>query len=158
MMVYYLDSSAWVKRYFEERGSDWVDGLFEEGHLLSCSTLGLIEVTATAARKCAAGAIEAAGFAETKDWLLDEWGSFLWVGLMPVVVERSLKIAGAFALRGSDSVHLASALQLRDDLAIDAGEFALVTSDQELKSAAMKAGLAVVDPQEQGATTAHPTV
>jgi rRNA-processing protein FCF1 len=43
-------------------------------------------------------------------------------------------------------------------LAIDAGEFALVTSDQELKSAAMKAGLAVVDPQEQGETTAHPAV
>jgi rRNA-processing protein FCF1 len=48
------------------------------------------------------------------------------------------------------SVHLASALHLRDDLAIDAGEFALVTSDRELKSAALKAGLAVVDPQEQG--------
>jgi len=24
MMVYYLDSSAWVKRYFNERGSDWL--------------------------------------------------------------------------------------------------------------------------------------
>jgi len=84
--------------------------------------------------------------------------SFLWVGLMPEVVERSLKIEGAFALRGSDSVHLASALQLRDDLAIDAGEFALVTSDQELKSAAMKAGLAVIDPHEQGETPARPTV
>ena len=149
MMLHYLDSSAWVKRYFEEGGSDWIDGPFEEDHLLSCSTLGLIEVRATAARKCAAGAIDAAGFAETKRWLLDEWGGFLWVGLAPEVVERSLAVASAFALRGSDSVHLASALQLRDDLAIDAGEFALVTSDQELKSAAMKAGLAVVDPQEQ---------
>jgi len=135
-----------------------VDGLFEEDHLLSCSTLGLIEVTATAARKCAAGAIDAAGFTETKDWLLDEWGSFLWVGLMPEVVERCLKVAGAFALRGSDSVHLASALQLRDDLAINADEFALVTSDQELRSAAMKAGLAVVDPQEQAGPPARTTV
>jgi uncharacterized protein len=110
MKVYYLDSSAWVKRYFEERGSDLVDGLFDEDHLLSCSTLGLIEVTATAARKCAAGAIDAATFAETKDWLLDEWGGFLWVGLVPALVERALKTADVFALRGSDSVHLASAL------------------------------------------------
>jgi hypothetical protein len=60
-MTYYLDSSAWVKRYFEETGSDWVDSLFEGGHLLSCSTLGLIEVMATAARKRAAGAVDAAG-------------------------------------------------------------------------------------------------
>ena len=157
MMVYYLDSSAWVKRYFNERGSDWVDGLFQEGHLLSCSTLGLIEVTATAARKCAAGAIDAAGFTETKDWLLDEWGSFLWVGLMPEVVERSLAVADAFALRGADSVHLASALQLRDDLGIAANEFTFVTSDLELKASALKAGLAVLDPQEQGEMSAGPT-
>ena len=97
------------------------------------------------------------GFAETKDWLLEEWGSFLWVGLTPEVVDRSIKVADGFALRGSDSVHLASALQLRDNLGIDADEFALVTSDQELKSAALKAGLAAVGPQEQGGTAAYPT-
>jgi len=65
------------------------------------------------------------------------------------VVERSLEIADAFALRGSDSVHLASALQLFGDLGIDSNEFTFVTSDQELKAAALTAGLAVVDPQEQ---------
>jgi hypothetical protein len=157
MMIYYLDSSAWVKRYFEETGSDWVDGIFEGDHLLSCSTLGLIEVRATAARKRAAGAIDAADFTETKDWVQEEWGGFLWVGLAPEVVERSLAVADAFALRGSDSVHLASALQLKDDLGLNAGEFALITSDLELKCAALKAGLAVVDPQEQGEVSTGPT-
>jgi hypothetical protein len=138
-----------VKRCFEERGSSWVDGLFEQDHLLSCSIPGLIEVRATAARKCAAGAIDAAGLAETNSWLMDEWSGFLWVGLAPEVVERSLEIADAFALRGSDSVHLASALQPRSDLGIDAEEVTLFTSDQELKAAALTFGLAVVDPQEQ---------
>jgi hypothetical protein len=76
MMLYYLDSSAWVRRYFEERGTAWLDGLFEQDHLLSCWILGLIEVRATAARKCAAGAIDAAGLAETKSWLMDEWVVF----------------------------------------------------------------------------------
>lgn len=80
---------------------------------------------------------------------MDEWGSFLWVGLAPEVIEKSLEIADAFALRGSDSVHLASALQLRNDLGIDSNEFTFVTSDQELKAAAITAGLVVVDPQEQ---------
>lgn len=117
--------------------------------MLSSSTLGLIEVTATAARKCASGAIDAAGYAESRDWLLDEWSRFLWIGLMPEVVERSLKVADTYALRGSDSVRLASAPQRRDDLAINAGDFAMVTCDQELKSAALKAGLVVVDPQDQ---------
>jgi predicted nucleic acid-binding protein len=155
MMLHYLDSSAWVKRYFEESGSDWVDGLFEEDCLLSGSTLGLIEVQATAARRCAAGAMDAAAFAETKRWLLDEWGRFLWVGLAPEVVERCLAVASAFALRGSDSVHLASALQLGDDLGIALNEIAFVTSDLELQAAAIKAGLAVLNPQEQGRSPAH---
>jgi predicted nucleic acid-binding protein len=155
MMLHYLDSSAWVKRYFDESGSDWVDSLFEEDRLLSGSTLGLIEVQATAARRCAAGAIDAAAFAETKRWLLDEWGRFLWVGLAPEVVERSLAVASAFALRGSDSVHLASALQLGDDLGIALNDIAFVTSDLELQAAAIKAGLAVLNPQEQGRSQAH---
>jgi hypothetical protein len=46
-------------------------------------------------------------------------------------------------------VHLASALQPRSDLGIDAEEVTLFTSDQELKAAALTFGLAVVDPQEQ---------
>jgi len=54
-MIYYLDSSAWIKRYFEEAGSDWVDGLFEGADLLSCSTLGLIEVRATAGAEIRGG-------------------------------------------------------------------------------------------------------
>lgn len=156
MMTYYLDSSAWVKRYFEEVGSDWVDGLFEGADLLSCSTLGLIEVRATAARKCAAGAIDPAGLTETKDWVQEEWGSFLWIGMAPEVVERALAVTDASALRGSDSVHLASALQLKDELGLNTSDFAFITSDQELKAAALKAGLAVIDPQEQAKTAARP--
>jgi len=35
------------------------------------------------------------------------------------------------------------------ELELDAQEFTFVTSDEELKAAALQAGLAVVDPQEQ---------
>lgn len=122
MTLYYLDASAWVKRYFEEPGSGWVQNLFQEEHLLSCSALGLIEVNAT-------GRL-------SRGWLT------------PEVVERSLKLGDAFALRGSDCVHLATALALKGDLGIDGSEFTFVTSDQELKEAAHKAGLLVVDPQD----------
>jgi hypothetical protein len=65
------------------------------------------------------------------------------------VVQRALDASDTYGLRGADSVHLASALILKEELELDAGEFAFVTSDQELKAAALTAGLAVVDPQEQ---------
>jgi hypothetical protein len=68
-----------------------------------------------------------------------------------------LELASTFGLRGADSVHLASAVILREELALDTDAFAFVVSDLELKAAALKAGLAVLDPQEQGERSARPT-
>lgn len=149
-MLCYLDSSAWVKRYFRELGSGWINQEFAHGILLGCSTLGLIEVTATCARKRAAGAIDAVRFQQIEASLLDDWSGFFQMELTQEVLARSLELANIWGLRGADSVHLASALILKADLAIEAREFAFVTSDLELKAAAFKAGLAVLDPQEQG--------
>jgi len=153
MMLFYLDSSAWVKRYIREPGSGWINREFEHGILLGGSTLGLIEVTATCARKRAAGAIDAVRFQRIEDDLLDDWSGFFQMDVTPDVVERSLRLASVGALRGADSVHLASAIILQAKLAIEANEFAFVTSDLELKAAALKTGLAVLDPQEQGGSS-----
>lgn len=147
-MLLYLDSSAWVKRYFRELGSVWMNQQFERGSALGASTLGLIEVTATCARKRDAGALGAARFQEITDRLRNDWNGFFQMELTSDVVERSLDLAGTFGLRGADSVHLASAMALREKLALDAGAFAFITSDLELKAAALKAGLTVIDPQD----------
>jgi predicted nucleic acid-binding protein len=157
MMLYYLDSSAWVKRYFNEAGSERVDGLFEPHQTLGCSPLGLIEVGSAMARKRTAGEVLPEEWEPKRAALLKDWRRFLRMEMTPAVVQRALDVGETHGLRGADSVHLASALQLRDDLANDAGGFALVTSDQELKAAALKAGLAVFDPQEQGERSARPT-
>ena len=81
--------------------------------------------------------------------LLKDWQRFLRVDITPAVVLRAFDATDAYGLRGADSLHLASALMLKEQLEPDSREFALVTSDRELKAAALKAGLAVVDPQEQ---------
>ena len=149
MMLYYLDSSAWAKRYFQETGSEAVDVLFEQLPVLACSPLGFIEVGATMARKRNAGEMTHEEFEPKRASLLKDWQRFLRIDVTPPVVLRALDAAGAYGLRGADSLHLASALALKEQLDHDSREFALVTSDRELKAAALKAGLAVVDPQEQ---------
>jgi predicted nucleic acid-binding protein len=150
MTLFYVDASAWVKRYFQEAGSEWINQQFEQGILMGASMLGLIEVTATCARKRTAGAIDAGRFQQIEIDLLEDWKGLFQVDLTPDIVERSLDVARTHALRGADCAQLASAIFFKEQLAFEAGEFALVTSDQELKSAALKAGgLAVVDPQEQ---------
>jgi predicted nucleic acid-binding protein len=51
LIVYYLDASAWVKRYYQELGSAWVQNMFAHHRLIASASLGVIEVTATLARK-----------------------------------------------------------------------------------------------------------
>ncbi len=79
---------------------------------------------------------------------LKDWQRFLRIDVTPSVVLCALAAADAYGLCGVDSLHLASASVLKEQLEPDSREFALVTSDRELKAEALKAGLAVVDPQE----------
>ena len=51
MTAYYLDSSAWIKRYFREAGSDEVARLFAGGSGFMCSRLGVAEVAAGVVRR-----------------------------------------------------------------------------------------------------------
>ena len=51
MIFYYLDASAWVKRYYQEIGTAWIQDLFSRNCALACASLGLVEVMATLSRK-----------------------------------------------------------------------------------------------------------
>jgi len=55
VIYYYLDSSVWVKRHFEEAGSKWIRALFSRAPALGSSTLGIVEITAALSRKNKAG-------------------------------------------------------------------------------------------------------
>jgi len=149
-MLYYLDSSAWVKRYFDEAGSGRVRHLFAQQETLGCSPLGLIEVGSTMARKRTAGEVKPEEFEGKRTSLLKDWRRFLRMEMTSAVVQRALDASDIYGLRGADSVHLASALILKEELELDAQEFTFVTSDEELKAAAEQAGLLVADPQQQG--------
>ena len=55
MILYYLDASAWIKRYCAEEGTGRVAELFAAGAPIACAALGLVEVLSTLARKGKAG-------------------------------------------------------------------------------------------------------
>ena len=104
-MLYYLDSSAWVKRYFDEAGSGQVRHLFVQHDILGCSPLGLIEVASTLARKRTAGEVRPAEFGPKRTSLLEDWRRFLQMEMTPAVVQRALDASDAYGLRGADSEH-----------------------------------------------------
>jgi predicted nucleic acid-binding protein len=102
------------------------------------------------ARKRTAGEVKPGEFEGKRTSLLKDWRRFLRMEMTSAVVQRALDASDTYGLRGADSVHLASALILKEELELDAQEFTFVTSDEELKAAAAQAGLLVADPQQQG--------
>ena len=52
MKIHYFDPSAWIKRHFQETGSEAITELFRTPLTAACCRLGLVEMIATVSRKC----------------------------------------------------------------------------------------------------------
>ncbi len=148
MIVYYLAASAWVKRYYQEIGTSWLQDLFAQNPTFACATLGVIEVTATLARKGKAGQLTSTALAQKIQELETDWQYFIQIQLTEAVVDQAKKFATHLALRGADSIHLAAAIQLKTLLDPD-DQLILVSSDQELLVAGQRSGLSTLDPSEE---------
>jgi uncharacterized protein len=145
--MYYLDSSAWVKRYGDEQGSAIVGALFENGSRLACSVLGLVEVHAALARRVKRGDLSENDFLQLTIEIRMDWQSFYQLPVFPEVASSAVILAREEALRGMDALHLASAIYLSKlENEID---FALICSDVELNEAAQRRGLRVIDPSTE---------
>ena len=155
MIFYYLDASAWVKRYYQESGTIWVQDLFADNGVMACASLGLIEVMATLARKGKAREINPSVLEQKVQELEDDWKRFIQVQLSAEAVDKAKEIAREMALRGADAVHLSSALLLQRRFADENDQMIVVTSDHELKEAAQSSGLVVIDPDEQERQTSR---
>ena len=148
MIFYYLDASAWVKRYYWESGTDTVQGLFETEHKLACASLGFVEMMATLARTRKARGVDSAAFEQKSVELESDWERFIQIQLSAEAVELAKVVARRLALRGADAIHLASALILQERFVDEDDRLILVTSDRELKEAGEISGLIVMNPEE----------
>lgn len=148
MIFYYLDASAWVKRYYQEAGTTWVQDLFAQGRTIASASLGLIEVMATLARKAKGREIDSSMLAQKMQELEADWERFIQIHMTGEVVDTAKTMAKERALRGADAVHLASALLLRSRLAEDDDKLTVVASDHELQDAAQLSNLDIIDPEE----------
>ena len=141
MSVFYLDASAWVKRYVQEAGSASLHALFARGPRLATATLGYVETVAALSRRLA-GEQRYRSLSR-----LEQDGRYL--ALLDVdrpVITQAADLARQYQLRGADAIHLAAALRLQDILAPEKEELTLVGSDRELLTAAQHAGLLTQDP------------
>lgn len=146
MSVYYLDFSAWVKRYFEEPGSGRIAQLFDGRERLASTGLGYVEVASAVARQQASRSLTQHEMTQLQEQMKADWKDLTDLPLTGDLVERAVALTERYKLRGADAVHLASALGLQNVLAEINETVVLVASDRDLLEAARDAGLHVENP------------
>ena len=146
MAQHFLDSSALVKRYRQEEGTDRILEVLATSERLVISRLAHVEVTAALVRRARTVNFSADDLSlvlqaferEVRD-------TFEIIELSTPLMFRAVDLARAHALRGADSIQLASAIISRPQPPTD---YFLVAADRELLDAATTVGLAVIDPTQ----------
>ena len=153
MPIHFLDSSAVVKRYVSERGTAWVQSLFDPAaaNRISIAAIAGAEVVSAVARKAHGGGMTTAEASRAiRAFTFDFRRDFEVLEVNSVLIERAMGLAERYALRGYDAVQLAAAKAVHSAALIAGIPMTLVSSDMELNSAATMEGMAVDDPN------AHP--
>jgi uncharacterized protein len=144
--VHYLDSSAWVKRHFQEIGSDRVHQLFSGKEALASSWLGCVEVSAAIARQAGARRIDGATRRLIEAQLDYEWSRFLQAGTTQQDFILAVDLVRKHGLRGADALHLAIAQELSQRFRTAGDDLVFWTADEELVEAGRSTGLLVENP------------
>jgi predicted nucleic acid-binding protein len=139
-VIVYLDASALVKRYIEERGSDEVNALVAKATVVGTALISQVEVTAALAKGTRMGVLTPAGATRALEAFQEEWRRFDHLRVTEWVIERASVLAWEQRLRGYDAVHLASALFWQE---LGGERICMATYDRELWEAARHAGLEV---------------
>jgi len=158
--VLYADSCALVKRYLAERGSDRLNAKIMETarsrHRVLTSVLSFAEVHAAIARKLRERPpLRATEYHWATARFDSDWRTYLTrVDLSTDVLKLIPNLVKRHILKGSDAIHLASALWVRESLEFDrakatsAETLIFATSDKQLARAAEYEQLEVFNPED----------
>lgn len=140
----FFDTSALVKRYYEESGTETVDSLVEsEDRKVVLTTIAVIETVSAFRRKYNRNDIPEAVLDQLLSSFFDEaLADFLIVPTEEIRFEHSLDLILEDDLRTLDSLQLSAALAVDEQVA----DFAFVCADRELVSVAESKGLETINP------------
>jgi hypothetical protein len=149
-MVYFVDTSALLKRYVEEAGTQTVRRAFHRFHgSLSTSELALLEALSALARRRRKDEISGPQYTQARDDLLSDIGTRLHVAPLPDGHFAAVVVM-IHAYRGrrvgcNDFLHLAAAEHLRTANPDETVSF--MCSDGALGTLAAERGFPVFDPE-----------
>jgi len=139
-MILYLDTSALVKRYIREAGTDDVIPLIENADSVGSSSLTKVEMAAALEKAIRQEWITRKSALQAWHDFLEHWSSFARMNISSGTIERASALAWEYSLRGYDAVHLACTLLWKEALET---QVTMATFDRDLWQASKNVGLAV---------------
>lgn len=137
-MILYLDSSALVKFYLQERGSAEVREVYRGAEQAGTVLISRAEVSAGLAKAHSMGLVSEEDSRKARALFHSEWPRIIHVTVSETLASRADDLAWAHGLRGYDAVHLAAALLWQESINLP---ICVATFDEDLWKAARDEGL-----------------
>jgi predicted nucleic acid-binding protein len=131
--VIYLDTSALIKRFVNEKGSLLVQSIVQGREAIATAKIAYAEIFAALARKLRENNLSKAQYAVACRQFESDWQAYLRAELEDAILLLARDLIQRHPLRGYDAVHLASALRLKIALGV---EITFAAADGRLLKAA----------------------
>ncbi|MBF8264382.1 MAG: putative nucleic acid-binding protein, contains PIN domain [Dehalococcoidia bacterium] len=151
MTLFYLDTSAILKMYKSENGSEFVEELIgqrKSGETLVSSLITAVEVFSVASRMTKGNILSRKEYDSLTSRFLADFTSHFQVEAVdnPLII-ASITITAIHGLRTADAIHLA-AIQRAKSIVVEPEQFFAVTSDKEMIVACRTESIKVLNPEE----------
>jgi hypothetical protein len=147
--TYYLDTSALIKRYVDEVGSDWLRAMLDaQQDVALVIHLVIVEVTSALTRRLRENVLTSAEYIQTQNaFRADCLNEYELIAAVGEIIDQANPLLERYPLRAYDAVHLAAAVVAnRRLLANDLAPLIFISSDDRLLAAAAAEGLATDNP------------
>lgn len=134
-MRVFFDSSAFVKRYVSEAGTEVVLAWCDRASEIGLSGIALPEIISAFCRLRREDKIDDTQYRQLKSLLLADIEDAAICDLTPEVLAQSIATLETNVLRGMDAIHIGSAVTLKADV--------FISADQRQCDAANRVGLHV---------------
>ncbi len=141
MTFLYLDTSALLKRYVAEQGSDEVVAVMARADAAVMSLVTRTEVSAAIVKAVRRRVLDDDGGRRAHRKFLHEWPDFWRMPVTDTLVARADTLTWDHGLRAYDAIQLASALHCQETIAAIGADALFATFDLQLRDAALEAGL-----------------
>lgn len=149
-MKVYGDTSALIKRYVDEAGSDWLRTIFNTPLPPSIIAvhLTIVEVTSALTRRMREGILTPAEYAQAQNvFRADCLNEYELITAVGNIIDQANRLLERHPLRAYDAIHLAAAVTVNQQLLTNnLGALIFLSADDRLNRAASAEGLGVDNP------------